>query len=254
MSASALVLSHVTKRYGTLAAVEDVSLTVHAGTCHGLIGPNGAGKSTLLGLIAGTVRASEGTVELFGQDVSRCPEYERARHGLVKTFQHTTLFDDLTVHDNIALAVQQRLGFGADLWRRRRRRVLVSAQVDHLIARVGLDGRHSRKAGALSHGERRQLEVATVLGVAPRVLLLDEPTAGMSPAETLDFVALIESVLPKITVVITEHDLDVLFRLAQHVTVLSAGRVLISGTPEAVESSQDVQRAYVGRGRTGGTR
>ncbi|TPQ18178.1 ABC transporter ATP-binding protein [Streptomyces sporangiiformans] len=245
-----LELRGLTRSYGSLTAVDSVDLALAPGERHALIGPNGAGKSTLFATVAGTLRASGGSVLLSGQDVTSLPEGERARRGMVRTYQHSSLFLDCSVLDNVALAVQRvhRVAHRCDRAARRFRHIDTEAR-RHLDS-VGLLGRAQDMAAALSHGERRQLEVAMVLATEPALVMFDEPTAGMSAAETERFVALMERLPERLTVLIVEHDLDVVFRLAERVTVLHLGKVLASGPPEAIRADEAVQRAYLGSART----
>jgi branched-chain amino acid transport system ATP-binding protein len=246
---AAIEVEALSRRYGALRAVDEVTLTVEAGTRHALIGSNGAGKTTLFRLISGNLRPTSGVVRLAGQDVTTLAEHRRARRGLVQTFQHSALFPRLCVRDNVVLAAQARAGRAASLVPRRRPALVAVA--GELLDRVGLAGRGDTAVGALSHGERRQLEVAVALACEPTVLMLDEPTAGMSPAESRRFAELIEDLPPDLTVLVIEHDLDVVFRLASTVTVLHLGRVLASGGPGAVKADAAVQEAYFGAGVQG---
>jgi len=236
----------LTRRFGKLVAVDRVTLSVAPGARHAIIGPNGAGKSTLFGLVTGAIRASAGRVLFDGQDVTRRPDHVRARAGMGETLQHSSLFTTLSVLDNVALATQQAAGRGMRMVRAAGRHAAVQEQALRHLELVGLADRAALPAGALSHGERRQLEVALALATSPRLLLLDEPTAGMSAADSARFAELIESLGREVTVLIIEHDLDVVFRLATRVTVLHLGRVLAEGTPAEVRSDQAVQRAYLG--------
>ncbi|GLW66654.1 ABC transporter ATP-binding protein [Actinomadura rubrobrunea] len=245
-----LELQGLTRSYGSLTAVDHVDLVVREGERHALIGPNGAGKSTLFATVAGTLRATSGRVLLNGRDVTALPESARARRGLLRTYQHSSLFLGCTVLDNVALAAQrvQRVAHRFDRPARRFRRTQARA-LEHLES-VGLAGRAHDLVSALSHGERRQLEVAMVLAAEPTLVMFDEPTAGMSAAETERFVTLLEGLPRTLTVVIVEHDLDVVFRLADRVTVLHLGSVLASGPPEAIRADEAVQAAYLGAART----
>lgn len=245
-----LELRGLTLSYGVLTAVDHVDLTVMPGERHALIGPNGAGKSTLFATVAGTLRASGGSVLFAGQDVTSLPESERARRGMLRTYQHSSLFLDCSVLDNVALAVQRvrRSAYRFDRVARRFR-AIEAAALAHLDA-VGLAGRAAEKAAALSHGERRQLEVAMVLAAEPSLIMFDEPTAGMSAAETARFAELIEGLPESLTLLIVEHDLDVVFRLAGRVTVLNLGRVLVTGSPQEVRADESVRQAYLGTADT----
>ncbi|KAB2340185.1 ABC transporter ATP-binding protein [Actinomadura rudentiformis] len=245
-----LELKDLTRSYGSLAAVDGVDLKVMPGERHALIGPNGAGKSTLFATVAGTLRATGGQVLFSGADVTSLPESERARRGMLRTYQHSSLFLGCSVLDNVALAVQRvhRVAhrFDRAAWRFRR----AEAEANRHLDSVGLADRAGAKAAALSHGERRQLEVAMVLAAQPTLVMFDEPTAGMSAAETERFVELIQRLPGNLTLLIVEHDLDVVFRLADRVTVLHLGRVLASGPPERVQGDPQVQQAYLGTART----
>ncbi|TQM01630.1 ABC transporter ATP-binding protein [Pseudonocardia kunmingensis] len=241
----ALSLRRVGCRYGKIDAVRDVSFDVAVGSRHAVIGPNGAGKSTLFGLIAGTIPLTGGSVWLGDRDVSTRPVHDRAVLGITQTFQTSSLFLDLSVLDNVVLAGQRRAGISFRMIRRTRERLVVETARGHL-ARVGLARREDDLVADLSHGERRQLEVAVSLATAPRVLLLDEPTAGMSPVETAGLVELVRSLPRSLTIVIVEHDLDVVFSLADRVSVMVTGRLLADGTPEEVRTSAEVQHAYLG--------
>jgi branched-chain amino acid transport system ATP-binding protein len=247
---SLLELRGLTRSYGSLTAVDHVDLVVMAGERHALIGPNGAGKSTLFATVAGTLRASSGNVLFFGRDVTSLSEPERARRGMLRTFQHSSLFLECTVLDNVALAVQRVQGVAHRFHRAAHRYRRTDAEAHLHLELVGLAERMSDKVAALSHGERRQLEVAMVLAAQPALVMFDEPTAGMSAAETERFVELMERLPRDLTLIIVEHDLDVVFRLADQVTVLHLGRVLASGTPEQVRADEAVQEAYLGAART----
>ena len=242
-----LEISDLTLKFGSLTAVDAVTLNIQRGVRHALIGPNGAGKSTLFGIIAGRLRPTEGKLTFNGQDITALSEAGRARAGLVRTFQHSSLFLSMSVLDNVRLAVERATSrpmrpwpsYGAD-------RAVTAAAMAHLET-VGLRERASSMCGALSHGERRQVEVAMVLACEPRMVLFDEPTAGMSVAETNRFAEIMESLPREVTVVVVEHDLDIVFRLAERVSVLAAGRLIADGTPAEVRNNDAVQEAYLGR-------
>lgn len=238
----------VTKRFGSLPAVRDVTLAVESGARHAIIGPNGAGKSTLFNLIAGTLVPSEGTIVFAGHDVTKQSDARRSRAGLAKTFQHSSLFLSLSVADNVAMAAQRVSGDGMRLRRSARKCPGVDEAVQRCLEQTGLTSRTRDRVSELSHGERRQLEVAVALATEPVLLLLDEPTAGMSAAESGNFAALIESLPSEVSVLLIEHDLDVVFRLATRITVLHLGAVLADGDPETVRADEQVQQAYLGSG------
>jgi branched-chain amino acid transport system ATP-binding protein len=244
---SALRCTGVSRAFGALKAVDGVELVVEKGARHALIGPNGAGKSTLFKLLSGTMRANAGTVELAGRDVTVMSEVKRCRLGMSQTMQHSSLFASMTAAETVALAVQRHDGGRISLLPRRQPRVRERAE--ELLAEVGLAGRGGVGVPALSHGERKQLEVALALACRPSLLLLDEPAAGMSPAESARLVELLQALPREVTVLFVEHDLDLVFSVADAVTVLHLGRVLLSGTPDDVRASEAVREAYLGAGR-----
>ncbi|WP_433507083.1 ABC transporter ATP-binding protein [Pseudonocardia halophobica] len=248
---SALTCRGVRRSFGALRAVDDVDLTVEPGARHALIGPNGAGKSTLFRLLTGRMRADAGTVHLGDRDVTGLSEVRRCRLGMSQTLQHASLFASLTAAETVALAVRRHgpAGGGARILPWPGRHPAVDERTDELLAQVGLGDRAGLPVPALSHGERKQLEVALALACAPAVLLLDEPAAGMSPAESARLLALLAGLPRDVTVLFVEHDLDLVFDLADHVTVLHLGRVLLSGTPDEVRASDAVREAYLGTAR-----
>ncbi|MCX4547139.1 ABC transporter ATP-binding protein [Streptomyces sp. NBC_01565] len=241
-----LRLRHVSRHFGSFRALDDVSLTVAAGARHAIIGPNGAGKSTLFGLISGTLPVTAGSILVDGQDVTRLPVHRRVGLGVAATFQHSSLFMRESVLENVLLAVLRRAGGGLGGRRRVDARPKAIARAHALLEQVGLPTRHQVAAAELSHGERRQLEVAVALGTEPRLLLLDEPAAGMSPAETARLTELIAALPVEVTVLLIEHDLDMVFGLADTVTVMHLGRHLTTGSPREVRASTEVQSAYLG--------
>jgi branched-chain amino acid transport system ATP-binding protein len=243
-----LELRDVEKRYGSLAAVDGVSLTVEEGERRAIIGPNGAGKTTLFDLVGGRQPVSAGHISLRGEDITRVSEHERARRGIAKTFQRSNLFEGLSARDNVAISVQRQQGVGFRLLRRAESFHSVEDRARELLELVGLRDKQAAPPSALSHGERRQLEIALALAMEPQLLLLDEPVAGMSSAETEAFVRIVESFPAELTVLIIEHDMDVVFALASRITVLHAGLVLAEGDPGEVRANEDVQEAYLGRG------
>jgi branched-chain amino acid transport system ATP-binding protein len=245
-TAAAVEVRDLTRRFGGLCAVDAVTIRVEPGARHAIIGSNGAGKSTLFSLMAGALRPTSGSVHLAGVDVSRLPEHRRAQRGLARTFQHATLFGPATVAANVALAVRQALGCAYRPWPSRLREGAVGGRVAQLLEMVGLAGRENTPAAGLSHGERRQLEVALALAAQPSVLLLDEPTAGMAAPETRRFVELVLALPASLTVVLVEHDLDVVFGLATHLSVLHLGQLLADGEPEQVRTDPAVREAYLG--------
>jgi len=233
-------------RFGALTAVDGVDLVVAAGERRALIGPNGAGKTTLFGVLTGEVLPAAGRVAVFGEDVTQLPPHVRARRGFGRTFQRNNLFARLTVRENVRLAVQVRHGLGAQVWRSVDAYPAVAADVDAALARVGLADRGARRVSDLSYGEQRQLELALALAVGPRLLLLDEPTAGMSPVETAQMVSLLAGLPRALTLLIIEHDMDVVAALADTITVMHAGEILADGQADVVRGDPRVQAAYLG--------
>ena len=231
------------RSFGGVTALDGVTLAVAEGERRAIIGPNGAGKTTLLNILTGELAPTGGTVRLAGEDVTGRRTFELARRGLARMYQRNELFDPLAARENVALALTAKAGpyrFGgipADEAR----------AADELLERVGLAGAGATPARALSHGQRRQLELAVALATAPRVLLLDEPTAGMSPAETARIAELIASLARSLTLLVVEHDMDVVFRLADRITVLHEGKVIADGTPAQVRGDTLVNEVYLGK-------
>jgi len=244
-----LELRGVGRTFGALKAVDGVDLAVESGARHALIGPNGAGKSTLFRLISGELAVTSGAVWLSGTDVTKMSQVGRANNGVVQTMQHSSLFLTQTAAQNVALAAQRHRGSAR--WLLPRRQQKVHARVTELLEAVGLVEASSVVVAALSHGQRRQLEIAVALACEPDLLLMDEPAAGMSLAESAQLTELVRSLPREITVVIVEHDLDIVFALAQRVTVMHLGKVLLTGSPEEVRTSRAVQEAYLGTGNRG---
>ena len=248
MSTPALTLSGVSRAFGGLRAVDGVSLEVGAGERRGLIGPNGAGKTTLFHLISGELAPSEGRITLFGRDVTRLAPHRRAALGLGRTYQITNLFPRLTVLENGVLASQALTPAKLHLHRPLARYPALFERARAVLAAVGLDRKEAEVVRNLSHGAQRQLEVALALAGAPKLLLLDEPTAGLSPAESQMMTALLRRLDPAMTVLIIEHDMDVAFALTDRVTVLHFGKVVADGVGRAVKADPLVQEIYLGTG------
>ena len=246
MTASLLYVDSLTKSFGGLVALDQISLSVQAGEIHALIGPNGAGKTTLIHHISGAMHADEGRIVFDGHDVTQLPLHQRARQGLVRSYQITSVFPHLSVQDNLALAIlaTQRSGFG--FWRNASRDRARFSQADAMAERIGLSDHRMRAAGALSHGAQRQLEVGLVLCTNPKLMLLDEPMAGMGPDESQRMVELLKSLRGNTTIVLVEHDMDAVFRLADTISVLVSGRVVASGNAEKIKNDVAVQHAYLG--------
>jgi branched-chain amino acid transport system ATP-binding protein len=245
---SALTLTGVSRAFGGLRAVDGVSLEVRPGERRAIIGPNGAGKTTLFSLISGELPPSEGRITLFGRDVTRLPPHRRAALGLGRTYQITNLFPRLTVQENCLLAAQALSPVKLHLHRGLHRYPALFERARRVLAAVGLTGRGEETVRNLSHGEQRQLEIALALAGSPRLLLLDEPTAGLSPGESQAMAALLKTLDPTITLLIIEHDMDVAFALTDRITVLHFGRVLADGSGDAVKADPLVQEIYLGAG------
>lgn len=236
------------KHYGGLRAVDGVDLEVREGERRAIIGPNGAGKTTLFHLLSGEVPATDGRIFLFGQDVTRLPSYRRAALGVGRTYQVTNLFPRLSVLENTLLATFGLRWGKYDPWRPAIRHGRAVEEARRLLEEFGLWEKRDWPIGSLSYGEQRQLEIVLALAGRPRLLLLDEPTAGLSPAETQVVTRIVQRLDPRITVLLIEHDMDVAFEVAQRVTVLHFGRVLAEGTVEEVRANPEVQGIYLGVG------
>jgi branched-chain amino acid transport system ATP-binding protein len=240
-----LKVGRLSKVFGALRALDDVSVAVEPGTFHGLIGPNGSGKSTLLKVIAGAHRPSAGTICFARQDITTWAPYQRARAGLSLKFQITAVLRELSVYDNVLLALQSHESAWSLLWSRSRRRL--DAQIMQALDRFRLADHTNTLAGELSHGEQQWLEIAMALAPGPKLLLLDEPTAGMSPEERRMTGELLLPIKADCTLVIVEHDLDFIKNICDHLTVLDQGRVLCDGTVREIEESPEIQRVYTSR-------
>ena len=241
-----LELRNVSKRFGGIVATDGVTLDVRKGEVHALIGPNGAGKTTLVAQIAGDLSCDSGAIAFEGADVTRAPQHERVRAGLARSYQITSIFRRLTVLDNLALAVQARSGSSFSFWRPVASETALAEEARAIAAEIGLAGREDAIAGTLAHGEQRALEVGLALATRPRLVLLDEPLAGMGPEESQRMIALIEGIRARVAVLLVEHDMDAVFRLADRVSVLVFGRVIASGAPEAIRAHSEVRKAYLG--------
>src|SRR5713226_2331641 len=246
MAEPLLETSGLTKRFGGLVAASDVALTVMPGEIHAVIGPNGAGKTTLLATLAGELRPDAGTIYFDGHDISRLGAARRAALGIARSFQITSVFREFTTLDNVALAVQAQAGHSFRFWRPAARDTRLRGPARAVLAQVGLAERAELPAAALSHGERRALELAMVLATRPRLLLLDEPMAGMGPAESAEIVRLLARLKGRLAIVLVEHDMDAVFALADRITVMVYGQVIATGAPAAIRADPEVRRAYLG--------
>jgi branched-chain amino acid transport system ATP-binding protein len=247
-----LEVERLTKRFGGVIAADAISLALPAGELHAIIGPNGAGKSTLIGQLSGEIASDGGRICFDGKDITSLPVYRRSQLGLARSFQVTTLFPDFTALDNVALSVQAHSGHSFRFWRNARRESELREPAQAALERAGLAERGTAFVADLSHGERRQLEIAMALAARPRMLLLDEPMAGMGPEESSRLVGLLRALKGTMTVLLIEHDIDAVFALADRISVLVYGRIIASGDPAAIRSDAAVREAYLGEGALDG--
>ncbi|MGI9027146.1 MAG: ABC transporter ATP-binding protein [Burkholderiaceae bacterium] len=241
-----LVARDVSRHFGGLKAVDAVSIALERGQLHAVIGTNGAGKSTLVNVLSGEIPVSSGTVELLGQDATRWTQPRRARAGLGRSYQRNTVFAQFTVFENCRLTAQSRWPLVWDWWTPTSRCADSNEAASRSIASAGLSSVADRVAGTLSHGQKRQLEIAMCLATDPQILLLDEPLAGMGAEETERMLALLAELKSGHAVLLVEHDMDAVFRVADRITVMVNGRVIATDTPAAVRANADVQVAYLG--------
>jgi branched-chain amino acid transport system ATP-binding protein len=241
-----LALRGLQKRFGGLAVTNDVSLDVLPGEIHAVIGPNGAGKTTLINEISGVLPLDAGRILFGGRDVTRLSMPRRARLGLARSFQITSVIADFTALENTALAVQAGAGTSFRFFRPASSEARLNAPAREALAAVGLEARADVPAGAMSHGEKRQLELAIALATRPRLLLLDEPLAGAGPEETERLIGILRGLKSRYTIVLVEHDMQAVFAMADRISVLVYGRVIATGAPDAIRANEEVRRAYLG--------
>ena len=241
-----LELRAVSKRYGGVVATDDVTLDVVGGEVHGLIGPNGAGKTTLIGQISGVLPTEIGRIIFNGTDITHLPAHARVAAGLARSYQITSIFRRYSVLENLAFAVQARSGSSFRFWRPVTAERALFDEARSIAADIGLAERENAVAATLAHGEQRALEVGLALATRPQLVLLDEPMAGMGPAESRAMLALIQRIRSRVTVLLVEHDMDAVFRLADRISVLVNGRVVASGVPAAIRNDPAVRQAYLG--------
>ncbi len=246
MSAALLSIEGLHKSFGSLRVTDGVSLDVQAGELHALIGPNGAGKTTLIHQLSGILPSDSGCVVFEGNDVTPLSMPERVRLGLARSFQITSILPAYSVLENVALAVQARSGSSFRFWAPAAQERALNEEAAQRLAEVGLLQRAQDRAGALSHGEKRLLEIAIAIATAPKLLLLDEPLAGLGQEESRASIALLLALKSRFTIVLVEHDMDAVFALADRVSVLVNGRVLATGTPADIQSNPEVRTAYLG--------
>jgi branched-chain amino acid transport system ATP-binding protein len=246
MAEALLEVAGLVKRFGGLLATDNLHLAVHAGEVHAVIGPNGAGKTTLIAQLQGDLAPDGGTIRFAGRDVTRLAPDRRAACGMARSFQITSIFPDMTALDNVALAVQAHAGHSFSFWRPAAADAALRAPAAAALAQVGLGTRAETLAAHLAHGEQRQLELAMVLATRPKLLLLDEPTAGMAKEESDRMVRLIDGLRGTHAVLLVEHDMDAVFALADRITVLVYGRAIATGTPAEIRADAAVRQAYLG--------
>lgn len=247
MSGQALLHAQgVTRRFGGLVAVNQVSLDLHLGQLHAVIGTNGAGKSTLINMLSGELPVSEGRIALDGRDITRLPQHRRAHAGLGRSYQRTTIFPQFSTLENCRLAAQAAAQQPWRWWQAAQHCPHSLPLAQEVLHVAGLSAHAERAAGSLSHGQKRQLEIAMCLATRPRVLLLDEPLAGMGAEESERMLALLERLKPEHAILLVEHDMDAVFRVADVITVMVNGEVIASDAPQAIRNNEAVQLAYLG--------
>jgi branched-chain amino acid transport system ATP-binding protein len=241
-----LRVEKLVRRFGGILATDNVSLDVASGELHAIIGPNGAGKTTLISQLTGQLLPHSGAIRLAGQDITRVPAWRRSALGLARSFQITSLLPDFTAIDNVALAAQARDGHSFHFWGNARKVSHLRQAAQAALDRVGLGHRAEIVVSRLSHGEQRELELAVALATKPRLLLLDEPMAGLGVTESARMVRLLQELRREVSIVLVEHDMDAVFALADRISVLVYGRVIASGTPPEIRQNEEVRRAYLG--------
>jgi|TARA_B100000315_G_scaffold79636_1_gene72998 branched-chain amino acid transport system ATP-binding protein len=241
----------LTKRFGGLVATDEISLGVLPGEIHAIIGPNGAGKTTLINQLTGALPSDSGTISFGGRTITNLPVHARSHLGLARSFQITSVFLDFTTLQNVMLAVQAHDGHSFRFWRDARTDPVLQAPALAALEKVGLDDRAEIVAANLSHGEHRQLEIAMALATSPKMLLLDEPMAGMGVEESGRMVETLRGFKGELTILLIEHDMDAVFALADRITVLVYGRPIATGTPDEIRANAEVRRAYLGEGEGG---
>ena len=241
-----LEIQNLCKSFGALKASDNVSLSVDQGTIHALIGPNGAGKTTLISQLSGYMQPNSGMITFDGQDLLTVPAHKRPHAGLVRSFQITSVFPELTVLDNICLVLQSMRGHAHSIIRMASSDYSEQNEAKEILSRVGLNDKAESLTGNLAHGQKRQVEIAMALATKPKLLLLDEPMAGMGTEESIQIMDLLNVLRKSVTMLLVEHDMDVVFSLADKVSVMVYGRVVVSDKPENIRNNQDVQEAYLG--------
>jgi len=243
---AALRTEGLVKRYGALLVTDDISLDIAPGELHAVIGPNGAGKTTLINQLSGELSADDGTIRFEGTDITALPVHQRARRGLLRSYQITSIFEDFSVRENAALAALGSRGHAMRFWQPMLADAPSLAAANEALAAAGLRARADVPAGELGYGERRQLELAMALAAKPKFLLLDEPMAGMSVQESAAVIELLKGLKGSYTILLVEHDMDAVFALADRISVLVYGRVMFTGTPDEVRNHPEVRAVYLG--------
>jgi len=246
MADALLRIEGLTKRFGGVIASDNVLLDVTGGELHAIIGPNGAGKTTLIGQLAGEIVPDAGRIHFHGRDITTLPVYDRSLLGLARSFQITSLFPNFTALENVALAVQAHAGHSFRFWHPAREEAALREAARAALDRVGLGARANAVVARMSHGEHRQLELAMALATGPRMLLLDEPMAGLGPDESSRMVKILSELKRDLTILLIEHDMAAVFALADRITVLVYGRVIASGAPAEIRANAEVRQAYLG--------
>ena len=246
MAEPLLEVRELRKSFGALTATDGVDLEVRDGETHAVIGPNGAGKTTLIGQLSGMLRPDSGRIRFGGEDITRLPASARARKGLARSFQITSIYREFSVLDNVALAVQAHAGHSFRFWRPARDEAELREPARKILGEVGLGERAEVTAANLAHGEQRQLEIAMALATSPRLLLLDEPVAGMGTEESQRMVQFLGTLKGKCTMILVEHDMDAVFSLADLISVLVYGRIIATGAPQEIRLNPEVRAAYLG--------
>jgi len=245
-----LLLKNISKRFGGVVAVDGVDLDVAAGEVHALIGPNGAGKTTLIGQISGSLPTDSGEIRFLGKSIAGLPQHDRVKAGLARSYQITSIFRRFSVLDNVALAVQARSGSSFSFWRPVAKETGLFEEAFSILREIGLENKKGHISSTLAHGEQRALEVGLALATQPKLLLLDEPTAGMGPEESQRMIALIQRLInrpeSRVTVLLVEHDMDAVFRLADRISVMVSGRLIATDFPEKIRMNEEVRKAYLG--------
>jgi branched-chain amino acid transport system ATP-binding protein len=241
-----LQLKNVSKRFGGVVAVDSLDLDVTAGEVHALIGPNGAGKTTLIGQISGSLQSDRGSIAFDGADITHAKPHDRVKAGLARSYQITSIFRRFSVLDNLALAVQARSGSSFSFWKPVEKETALFDEARVIGEQIGLAQKFGFIASTLAHGEQRALEVGLALATRPKLVLLDEPMAGMGPEESKRMIALISRMRAQVTVLLVEHDMDAVFRLADRISVMVNGRLIATDSPEKIRMNGEVRKAYLG--------